>query len=193
MSNRLGPRTRLLGSGASARVSQWLLRSQVKSIQRGVIAIASASAANTGAITAVVMANSRLRLLGTLSDSAGGTPSADNVVLELTDATTITAGRSATGVSNVVTSYEIIEYWPGVIKRVQRGVITISGAATNTAAITTVNTAKSELDYLGCRVDADLDSLEAYATLTNATTVTATRNSAAGNTSLMNYQVVEWF
>ena len=65
----------------------------------------------------------------------------------------------------------------GQIKSIQRGVI----ASPGTATITSVNTSKSLLAYLGA------SATGAYVVLTNSTTVTAT---GAANVS---YQVVEYY
>lgn len=188
MSNRLGPRTRLLGSGASARVSQWLQRSQVKSVQRATIAITGATS-NTATITAVVLANSRLRFLGT-SSTANSTIGQAAPRLAFTNTTTITASvDTSPGADTTSVSFEVIEYWPGVIKSVQRGTIT----GITTATITAVNVNKSEVDWLGYQVTSAIASFIAgtTVTLTDSTTVTTASGSAAAQVT--GYQVVEWF
>lgn len=185
--SRLGNRTRLLGSGASALVSQWFQRSRVKSLQRGTIAITGATS-NTATITAAVLANSRLRFLGCIADNGSLASRQVLARLAFTNTTTITATVDTSPGANVTTvSFEVIEYWPGVIKSVQRGTVT------TTAAITAVNTAKSELDYLGNTTtvaSADTSS-GAYLALTNSTTVTLTPGLSLGQVA--GYQVVEWF
>lgn len=192
MSHRFGPRTRMLGSGASRRVAQWFQRSQVRSLQRGTITIVGATT-NTAAITSVDVNNSRLRNLGYSNNNGAGAPQSSCVRLTLTNATTITATHDVDVGDTGIVSYEIIEYWPGVIRSVQRGTITITGAATGTAAITAVTTGKTELDNLGNQPAANLDTLLARLVLTNTTTITATRSSAAATNTIVGYQAVEWY
>jgi hypothetical protein len=194
-SYRYGIRTRLTGAGYTARVAQWGQRSLIKSIQRGTIAVPDASADET--ITAVVVGNSRLMYLGDRSDSAG-TFFADDfcVKLILANATTITATRGTTA-GDAAVSYEIVEYWPGVIRSVQRSTIAITtGNTSNTAAITAVNSlAKTTCDCLGYQSSSTDTTLgRATLVLTNATTVTANLNTAAGNGTLtVGFQVIEWW
>ncbi len=69
---------------------------------------------------------------------------------------------------------------PGGIATIQRGSITISaGAASATATITAVNTAKAHVIYLGC---VEATGVGAAVDLTNSTTVTAYKG-APGDTS----------
>lgn len=188
MSNRLGPRTRLLGSGASARVSQWFQRSVVRSVQRGTIAITGATS-NTATITSVDVGNSRLRLLSSNYNATGSARQA-LVRIALTNATTITATVNTSPAAETCTaSFEIIEYWPGVIRSVQRGTIAVAGTAT----IAAVNTAKAELDYLGCEDNSPsiAFNLQTYVVLTNGTTVTAFPGT--NSAQVTGFQVVEWF
>lgn len=186
-------RTFIGAQGMAGMVSLWGASSGVIGIQRATISIAAASGSNTSTITAVNMANARLRLLGMACNNAAANSTASSVQIVLTNATTVTATRSATGVADAQVTFEVIEYAPGLIRSIQRGTITISGSGSNTAAITDVNTARTELDYLGERMDTALDNMFAFLTLTNATTVTAARFNAGGGTTLVSYQAVEWF
>ena len=81
----------------------------------------------------------------------------------------------------------------GAIKSIQRGTITATtGGAT--ATITPVNTAKTELRYLG---GSGTDNVSGALTLvprivlTNSTTITATVNAASGN-SFVSWELTEW-
>lgn len=88
-------------------------------------------------------------------------------------------------------------FGPSRIKSVQRGVITITGAATLvTATITAVDTSKSVCRFMGAEVSAGTTwgaSTGARVTLTNSTTVTASRQDASGNNTLVGYEVEEWW
>lgn len=82
------------------------------------------------------------------------------------------------------------------VKSNQFGTITISpGSATGTATITSVDVTKTLLNWLGESDDqATLNPSKALAriTLTNATTVTATRNTTTTDTVIIGFQVMEF-
>lgn len=185
---------RIPGNGYAAR---WLSPAGgVRSVQRGTIVIANASASNTATIAAVSLANTRLVWVGTAHETSIGTT--NNILhahLVLTNETTITATRSgSTGALTV--GYEVIEYEPGVIRSIQRGTIVMNGVASNTATVARVNTSKASLDWLGMLTnDANADQPSRALNrivLTNATTVTATREGVADNSVTASYQLVEW-
>ena len=67
----------------------------------------------------------------------------------LTNATTLTLTRSASGGSTVFIQWTVIEFLPGVIKSVQAGVISVVGSTTGTATITQVDPLKCMLFHLG--------------------------------------------
>jgi len=81
------------------------------------------------------------------------------------------------------------------IKSIQRGVITMTaGNGSATATISSVDTAKSFLSFGGSSHDDTADSNARQigkAVLTNATTVTATREGTLTNT-LVAYEVIEF-
>lgn len=80
------------------------------------------------------------------------------------------------------------------VKSVQTGTILMSGVTSNTATISSVNTAKSVVLYGGCKdslntgTNLGLPGLE----LTNSTTVTATR-STASSVGTAYYTVLEFY
>ena len=182
--------------------------SAIKSIQPVSITIATGATSNTATITSVVTTNTVL-IFGGFSTSWVGAP--DNYFpnrfkarLELTNATTVTAYRNTSDGSFTVTvTGTAIEFYPGNITSVQRGTITMNGGegASKTATITSVNTAKAVVVFLGQttpsnnagnpanNISADLHC--ARLDLTNATTVTATTNATNGDVTV-GYQVVEW-
>ena len=81
------------------------------------------------------------------------------------------------------------------IKSVQRGTITINaGAASNTATVTAVDTAKSVLSLLGWTASANVStSGPGRLALTNATTITATRSGSPADTAVYSYELVEYY
>lgn len=147
----------------------------IKSIQRGTITIAAASLTNTATLSPTVdPANSLLHWLG-----ESGTFSTSNRTdpgwagLTFTSGTTITATRTDTN-NPCTVSFEVIEYHPGILKSVQRGNKTLTGATT-TVTITSVTTTKAMLEYLGHTGDTALFTVirhTANMVLTNSTTIT---------------------
>lgn len=195
---RYGQRARMLGSVFFSRVGQLTQRSLIKSIQRGTITIAGGSLTNTATITAVVPGNTRLRYLGNNSTNTGGGGSGAApclVRIDLTNATTITATRLDT-TDPAIVSYEVIEYWPGVLRSVQRGTVVATAAASGTATLATTlqSTAKATLDVLGWNANTafSADNFLGYVDLTNTTTVTITRIGTNNNLTA-GYQVCEWY
>lgn len=81
------------------------------------------------------------------------------------------------------------------VKAAQRGTISLgSGVTSANATISSVNTAKTELHYLGARTGgsaAQQGSIGVRINLAGATTVTATRiNSDA--TTVVSFELLEW-
>lgn len=85
------------------------------------------------------------------------------------------------------------------IKSIQYGTVSITGTNTSgTATITSVSTAKTVLQFLGWTTDASVtDNQRRWhprITLTDATTVTANRNSGAtGYDCTVSFAVVEYY
>lgn len=77
-------------------------------------------------------------------------------------------------------------------KVVQRGTISITpGNTQGTATISAVVTSKSELRHLGqISTSATISDILAYLVLTNATTITATRQGNSGTTTV-SYEITE--
>lgn len=168
------------------------VRSLIRSVQRGTITITGA-ATGTATITAVDAANSRIRFLGQTAslNVVDGTKYFARVTL--TNATTVTATANASpGANSCTVGYEVTEYYPGVLRSVQRGTISCTGGSA-TATIAAVNLQKSELSLLGFS-DADTSNNNGVVptlTLTNATTVTASNVVAAQATA--GYEVAEFY
>lgn len=175
--------------GGSGMVSLWGASSLIESIQRGTIAITNGTATNTATITAVDMSRARLRLIGYTINS-GDTNNRLAPRMAFVNATTISLTVNSNSIGTIVTgSFEVTQYYPGVVRSIQRG--TMTGGAT--AAITAVTTAKTELDWfgaLGSDANTNISSV-AMVVLTNATTVTAT--SLGGVNDGVGFQAVEFF
>jgi hypothetical protein len=80
------------------------------------------------------------------------------------------------------------------IKSIQRGTITIAGNNTSaTATISSVNTSKSMVSFLGSNTGGSGLFLLGRVGLTNATTVTATKHSTEGvSETVVSYEVIEF-
>lgn len=169
----------------------------IKAIYRGTIALANGVASNTATITAVVTANSSVRIVGVTYDT-GAELVTDHFEADvtLTNTTTVTASRQGTN-NGLTVSYEVTEYVSGFIRQVQRFTIALVAAATNTSTLTSTTTSQTELSTLG-----QLNNIggnqngQDYKTrleLTNATTVTATKgNNTAAKTVTIRGQALEW-
>lgn len=82
----------------------------------------------------------------------------------------------------------------GGIKSIQRGTISIAALTTSaTATITSVNTAKTELRYLGGgQLDGNGFAVFARVALTNSTTITATASSAPNSACNVSWELTEF-
>lgn len=80
----------------------------VRSIQRGTIAIANPSTSNTATITSVDTAKSIVNNLGWTTSSGG---SVDFARVALTNSTTVTANATPTSTVTTTVSYEVIEFY----------------------------------------------------------------------------------
>lgn len=180
--------------GGSGLVGMWGASSLIKSIQYGTISMSGSS--GTAAITAVDTANSFVLLNGRSSNWSGGSGAQYfDTQVELTNSTTVTAYRITSGGITVVAAFVVVELMPGVARSIQSGLITIGTGTTNTATVTSVNTAKAWMIWTGNRANATSDdSGLSYLTLTNSTTITATRGgTTGGGFSNGGYCLVEMF
>jgi hypothetical protein len=171
-------------------VSQWIGASSggIKSVQRGTITIAGGASSNTATISAVDASRARVRWLGQTSSLDQNDGAYGRVTL--TDATTVTATRGSNPAVTLVIGYEVVEYLAGAIKSVQRGTI-VANADPTDATIAAVNTAKTEVDYLGFSFNSTGEELTIHPRLSllNATTV---RANVVTTGAIVGYQVVEW-
>jgi hypothetical protein len=184
------------GTALSSRIAQWRQRGLIVSIQRGSISLNNLTSA-TATITAVNLANAILVFGGVQAAAGSGDQSVAACKIVLTNATTVTATVTTANANTRNVEYQVIEFVPGVIKSIQAGTITVSGAATsNTATVTAVDTAKSILlplgmttTYVGAMSDA---SINHRMSLTNATTVTMF-NGTGSDDRIGSYMLVELF
>lgn len=189
--NFIGP------AGMGGIVGLWSASSLIRSIQAGTMtAVYPANA--TGTIAAVDTANSIVYLLGLTQSNANNNYAVATGGVELTNSTTVTGYQSISGGADMVFSFVVVEYHPGIVKSIQAGTIAVGGGASATATVTAVNTAKSMLVWRGFKMSTGAaPNTDAWATktvLTNATTVTANRVTAdALNNITAYFGLVEFF
>jgi len=173
----------------SGTVALWGLLSLVKSVQAGTIALGGAVSA-TGTIAAVNLAHALVFNLGNTAPSLN--ISAAQIRLALTNETTVTATVGGAAGAQVG-SFVVVEFYPGVLKSVQRGTVTLTGVVSNTAAITAVNRDRAFMTCLGLNTNsANIDEGMGGGVLTDDTTVTVTKTTAASQL-IYGFQIVEFF
>ncbi len=79
------------------------------------------------------------------------------------------------------------------VKSIQRGVISTNSGTTVTATITSVATGKTELRFLGFYGSTADSIVAAHLTLTNSTTITATKANATAITGAVSWELTERF
>ena len=191
--NFIGP------AGMGGMVSLWGASSLIKSVQRGTCAVAAGATTGTSTITVVDTANCSVRFLGFIDPNNGdGTtnPDVHFTRITLTNSTTLTATRATSDATYGRTvRFEVIEFLPGLLRSVQRGIVTLPGNASSTTTITSVNTDKTVMGFLGFTTNFgsasnNLEGLDVA--LTNATTVTGTVGNGTA-TGIVSFEALEFF
>lgn len=174
------------------------VNSLVKSVQRGTIAIASGTSA-TATITKVDVANAIVCYGGLKTTDTSAFINSMVADLTLTDSTTLTINEGSNSGFTLTIAYTVIEFWPGVLRSVQYSRITIAISGTSqTATITAVDTNLAAVFWLGQSTigaagATDYGQEMATVVLTNATTLTATRNEASAISKTVSCVTVEFF
>lgn len=193
-------RDRLVGPGSTlgGLAMHAMPHTFVKQVQYGTVTIGNSVATGTATITSVDVNHSLLFFLGSSYDDTESSQARGACRVSLTNATTVTADQSAANTAAEVNSVNfcVIEFYPGVLRSVQRGTISLASDADVDATITAVNTAKAFVNYLGHSSSAathDNQNFYHKLTLSAATTVNATRGVASSNTAIVGYQVAEFY
>lgn len=182
----------------------WLSKAptDVASVQYGSITVTQPATSNTATITSVDTTKSVVIPLGfTCDDNVNAWPPAEAAMAEvvLTNATTVTAKRAGGGSYSIVVNFCVITF--NSMKSLQD--VTISGSdstTSNTATITSVDTTKAVVFpryWAAQNTNAPnwpLTPATAFykVTLTNATTLTQTRNASAVNRGDTSVTVAEF-
>ncbi len=172
----------------------------IKSIQTGSITINTGATTGTATLTTAVSSTSTIIVPGgTTTANSAGNASWGDATFVLTNPTTVTMTcPDATVSPSCEGSFTAVEFYPNVLSStgVQRGTVTLAAAqVSNTVTITSVVTSKTALVPCGFRNNAGVRSAytKTKQVLTNATTVTATRNAQdGGSTSTACWQVAEF-
>lgn len=186
-------RTRLTGNLTDSHVSHWLRPTGIKSIQSFTINLTGVTT-GTATITAVDTSNSFVIFLGSTSAVATAV-NRDVGRLALTNSTTVTGTQDVGHNADPTISGMVIECWPGLLKSVQQGTVTLAAAASGTATIAAVTVAKTLLLYEGFSGPiGDLTphaQATAFVQLTNTTTVTWTAGDVTSMTGA--FTAVEFY
>lgn len=181
-------------------VSATYVPTPIKSIQQ--VSIAVSGTTNTATISSIVTGSSLLVYQGHTSTDAGGALNFDDFGYgTITNATTITAAKQGSGASGaIIWRGVVVEYLQNFTRSQGCSTIAIAdGSTSNTATIASVTTSKTVVAFTGASNanatnTALLTEILPVASLTNATTITAARNStaAAGTSLLAGYCYLEF-
>lgn len=153
--------------------------SYISSVQPFEITIGGGDTTDTVTISSVTTSRSVIFWGGVNTDNISSTQREINARVELTNATTVTASRDTSDASYSVTVWgTVVEFTSDMVDSVQTGTINISSGTSATATVSSVDTSRSAVFYLGFTSDgatSSADNVTPALTLTNATTVTATR------------------
>lgn len=180
-------------AGMGGMVGLWGASSLIHSLQKVTLTLVAANS-GTVSINAVDMSRSIL-VFANYYTTYVGTNTSLNPRVSLTNSTTITAFDEGAATGGVTTTMKItvIEFAPGVIRSVQRGTTTLLGVTSNSTTITSVNTTKAFLNFLGWSTNADDQRYEGIVELAGATSVQVTNQLATGATNTFSWEVLEYF
>lgn len=172
-------------------------RRLIKQIIRGSITIAAGSSGNTGTIPAVDTRYAAIIYNGfTTANTAAMDARLQYPRLSFSDKTTISALTNTADATYARTVYyTVIEFYPWAIRSIQTGTILLNGATSATATINSVNTSNAFVLFQGQTHSSntgDFNYTQGRLSLTNATTVTAEKNSAFINALTIGYCVIEF-
>ena len=174
----------------------------ISSIQEVEITISSSSATGTATITSVDTSRSVVFFsYGNMGGARQTSVSAgvDGVYtrVALTNATTVTATRGASPAFSKTIICTVVEYTDAAVDSVQQGTISMTDTtASGTDTISSVTTSRSIVIYNGDSITVDVGEGRAMTdvSLTNSTTVTATRGttSSTSHSVTTGYVVIEF-
>jgi hypothetical protein len=174
------------------------------SAQYGTVALGSSATTNTATITSVNTSFAAVFPLGMTNNTSANdtTHNYSTGSIAMTNGTTITATRGATGGSSTLTFYFcVIEFASALIQSIQHRSFTSTSSTATTVndTISSVTTANTMLAYNGrCNASANPSTtppdaaLYFYGSLTSSTNVAFTRGVGTSDTFTIAYDVVEF-
>lgn len=184
--------TNLQGANATIVMGFAVVQFQAGALNQSTQAVTTSFTNSTGSststITSAATASSMIFFAGT--GSANGDLAADEQCMAtLTNATTVTVSCGNTASGNVVQArYTVVTFVSGVLSQTaQRGSIALTGAASNTATITSAATANTVMNMVGWKSTSTATTTSATirprGTQTSATVITVNTESAATTTT----------
>lgn len=170
----------------------------VQSIQVVSVTIAASSASNTQVITAVNLSNACIIPGGWTSASSSGADAFDDFGgWDFSDSTHARANRgNASAAAAITLKGTVVEWKSAAIQSVQSGTVTTGvSSTTGTQAVSSVTTTNAILIWTGQKSSASQTSSQTYTsyiTLTSATQITITRDTAAVPTVTAYFFLVEF-
>lgn len=148
----------------------------------------------TQALTSVDPDNTLLFFCGSYANSSGSEAKGAQRVA-LTNATTATITTNTAGVLTCRCNFGVVEFIPGVLNGpVQRGSTTLTASASNSSSISSVTVGMALVSFQhfnATQISADISNAYNNVELTNATTVTTSRNGTSGNV-LSSWEVAQF-
>jgi hypothetical protein len=142
----------------------------------------------TQTITSVNVNNSMLIYSGSHNGNTA-TSAIDQQYVTLTNATTVTIASGVANSDAIKCNFWVVEFVAGVLSQnAQRGTIALSAVTSNTATITSATTTQTLCNY--CGFTTSISAVTSLATVlpnitqTNATTLTAAKNTGTGLTTV---------
>jgi hypothetical protein len=168
----------------------------IKSIQYGSISLSTSVTSNTATISSVTTANAVVIPMGFYLSIADVPWEYEYPTFTLTNSTTVTATIGAVPTATITANFMVLEF--ANLKSNQSGTINLNSVTSNTAAISSVTTANAMLFVRGCtEMASNTFSPEGQympiTTLTNSTTVTATRLATALDSMTVAFTVCEHY
>lgn len=166
----------------------------VNNVQHRSVTLNTTSTSPTDTITSVTTSNTILLYGGV--NAGTGAPNSIMHHLTLTNSTTVTLPRSGASSSTRIIKYCVLEFVSGVMASRQESTTVLASVASNTTTITSVTTTKAIIVASNFLTDstgtANYDAQQPSVTLTDATTVTANKNTAGTISVTAAWQVVEF-
>lgn len=168
--------------------------SLLTSVQRGLITIASGTSSNTATVSSVNANSSLVNSLYYNTNDSTLVPNTQYPRLSISG-TTVTAQTNANTTSDLIVSYQVIEFNPSALNsNVQTWSASFSGGTSSTTTISNVDVNNSFIFLAGSTTDvstANSNTTLHRTALTNGTTVTFTTDGATGN-EVVNGSIVEF-